>query len=583
MMVATSVITLSEQSANGRARSAALIAAAAIEARPTSLVGYRSTGALVIIGPETAAVAAARRLHGALRCTVVIQETNGAGKRAGAMPELPADVPVVREKVIQVSGHLGQYAVVVSAPPPMGGANLLQKLGSQRTHFDLVLDLSDPPFMTDELLPFGYYAPGADAAQDVPISREHMDVRGDAERLEKALAELPDMVGEFEKPRFFNYNPEICAHGASGLTGCTRCIDACPAGAIISMLEEVAVDPYKCQGAGVCATACPTGAMTYLYPAVSDHLAKLSELLKTYRNQGGATPVILYYDAETARARMQQLTAQLPEHVIPIEIAELGSVGMDVWLAGLAYGAAGVFMLPTFATPKKVLGEVEAQLEYAHAIIEGMGYTRDMLALLAIDDKDALAVLSAATAKPVAAPATFASANEKRTTLRLAVEHLYTHAPAKKAEVALPKGSPFGQIFVNRDACTLCMSCVGACPVGALADGGDLPQLQFIEGNCVQCGLCETTCPEDAISLAARYLYDPEARRASRVMHQEAPFHCVSCGKPFATQKMMTRMTEKLQGHWMFQNTEAVKRIQMCGDCRVKDMFKAEHQRRETT
>ena len=137
--------------------------------------------------------------------------------------------------------------------------------------------------------------------------------------------------GEFEKPRFFKYNPDICAHGASGLTGCTRCIDACPAGAIISMQDEVAVDPYKCQGAGACATACPTGAMTYVYPSVSDHLRKLAALLRAYRDSAGETPAILYYDAEAGRSRLQRLIAALPEHVIPFEVAELGSVGMDVW------------------------------------------------------------------------------------------------------------------------------------------------------------------------------------------------------------------------------------------------------------
>ncbi len=559
-------IALPQNKTNGRARAAALAAAAAIDARPTSLVSYRSTGALVIVGPADGAIAAAQRLCQTLRCTVLIQETNEKKETVDLLATLQADVAVLRDKVIQITGHLGQFAVIVAAPPPQGGVNLLQKLGSTRTHFDLVLDLGASPFMQDELVPFGYYAP-----------------KGDAARLESVLGELPDMVGEFEKPRFFNYNVDICAHGASGLTGCTRCIDACPAGAIISMLDEVAVDPYKCQGAGVCATACPTGAMTYVYPAVSDHLRKISALLKAYRDAGGETPMLLYYDAETGRARVRQLARELPEHVIPLEIAELGSVGMDVWLAALAHGASAVRLLPTFATPRRVRDEVEAQITYTRAVLEGMGYAPTMIDWLDGEDADVLAALAIVPKTTVGSPAAFAVFDEKRTTLRLAVEHLYAQAPAPRAETPLPQGAPFGQILVNRDACTLCMSCVGVCPVGALADGGDIPQLQFIEGNCVQCGLCETACPEDAISLAARYLYDPEARRSTRTLYEEAPFHCVACGKPFATQKMMTRMTEKLQAHWMFQSADALKRIQMCGDCRVRDMFKSEYQKRETT
>jgi ferredoxin len=555
-------VELPQQSANGKARAAALTAAAEVGAKPTSLVSYQSGGALVIIGPAATAFEVVNRLPPQLHCTVVVHERGDRGPASDAA-KAPHGVTVVRDKVVQVSGHLGQFAVVVSAPPPQGGINLLQKLASPRTHFDLVLDLTDPPFMRDALPAFGYYAP-----------------RRDPEALERALAELPDMIGEFEKPRFFHYNPDICAHGASGLIGCTRCLDACPAGAIISMNEEVAVDPYRCQGAGICATTCPTGAMTYAYPTVADHLAKIATLLKTYRASAGETPVILYHDAEAGKERAQALYARLPEHIIPTETAELGSVGMDAWLAALAYGAERIALLPTPATPSQVLDEVTTQIDYSRVLLGGMGYAETAITLLEGDDAAVLASLGAPT-HPLGAPATFAAFNEKRTTLRLAIEHLYAQAPARRSVVAVPTGAPFGEILVNRDACTLCMSCVGVCPVSALADGEELPQLRFVEDNCVQCGLCAMACPEDAIRLSPRYLYEPEARRRSRILNEEAPFHCIVCGKPFATQKMIDSMTEKLKGHWLYQSGDALERIKMCGDCRVRQMFNSTGKRPE--
>ena len=71
------------------------------------------------------------------------------------------------------------------------------------------------------------------------------------------LEVLPQMRGQFEKPKYFNYNPEICAHGRSGKRGCTV-HRRMPGEAIVSIGETVAVNPYLCQGGG-CATVCPAG------------------------------------------------------------------------------------------------------------------------------------------------------------------------------------------------------------------------------------------------------------------------------------------------------------------------------------
>lgn len=541
---------------NGRARAAALIAAARMEAQPTSILSYKSKGAVVILGPAARALAAAERLHARLSCTVVVTDGDAAGQRT----ERPRseDIPMVHEKPLQITGHLGQFNVIVAAPAPLGGVNLLQKLGRSGGSFDLVLDLSTPPFLHQELYPFGYYAPGDDAT------------------LEQTLAELPDMVGEFEKPKFFHYDPAICAHGRNGLTGCTRCLDACPASAIISMGEEIAVDPYLCQGAGSCASACPTGAITYVYPRLSDRLATLAALLKTYRTDGGAQPVVLFHDAEAGRARIAALAARLPENVLPVEIAEIGAVGMDTWLSALAYGAAEVWLLATAATPNSVRAEIGAQFSYARAILTGMGYAGECLRLI---DAETESLLEARVIERTSPPASFAGLDEKRTILRLAIEHLYKHAPTPQAEIPLPADAPFGEIQVDRAACTLCMACVAVCPAGALADGGDLPQLNFIEANCVQCGLCQSACPEDAITLRARYVYDSAKRRTNRVLNEDTPFCCIRCGKPFATRKMMDTMTAKLKEHWMFETPEALERVRMCGDCRTRDMFQAKAKR----
>jgi ferredoxin len=180
---------------------------------------------------------------------------------------------------------------------------------------------------------------------------------------------------------------------------------------------------------------------------------------------------------------------------------------------------------------------------------------------------------------PAITTAGFAGSNEKRNTLFFAIDWLYKQAPNPRNITELPARAPFGEIRVDRDACTLCMACVSVCPAAALADGGDTPQLNFVEANCVQCGLCEIACPESAITRVPRFVYQREQRMQTRVLNEEPPFRCISCGTPFATQSVIKKILGKLQGHSMFQDEQALRRLQMCGDCRVKSMFEDDNNR----
>jgi len=541
---------LSAVTGNGLARSTACTVAATTERQPAAAISYQSTGRLLIVGAEADALAAAEQFKGRgnLRYTVLVAEQGQPGGESEG-------TALVRGTVNSISGHLGKFRVELESPA--AAAALKMAAGNTEGCFDLVLDLSSPPFLCSEILPPGYYAPSESAA------------------LQQALQELPTLVGEFEKPEYFRYNASVCAHGRSGITACTRCLDACPTDAIISIGDSIQVDPNLCQGAGSCATVCPTGAISYGYPRLSDTLQRLRTLLKTYRQEGGTEAVLLLHDAEGGRRRLAAMAPQLPENVIPFEIEELGSTGMDTWLAALAYGASALWLLATPGLPASVMTAIAAQLNIARAILEGMGYPADVLQISG-PDREALRQLLNSRL-PVFAPerAEFAALDEKRSVIRLAVDHLYELAPAQRPLVSLPAGSPFGEVEVSAERCTLCMACVSQCPANALSAGDEKPQLKFIEANCVQCGLCCRSCPEDAIAASPRFLYDAVKRNRMRVLHEEEPFCCIRCGKAFATRSVIERITHKMKGHPMFGG-EALARISMCDDCRVKAIYEDE-------
>jgi len=193
--------------------------------------------------------------------------------------------------------------------------------------FDLVLDLSRRPLLKAHELPQGYLAPGDDP-------------------LEQALAaqKLAALVGEFEKPRFFQYREKICAHSRSGLAGCNLCLEVCSSDAIRADGDYVKVEPHLCAGCGGCATVCPSGAMSHAYPKVPDLGMRLKTLLTTYGGAGGKHACILFHDAAEGRVALLangRKAKGLPARVIPIECFHVASIGIDVMLGAIAYGEPG--------------------------------------------------------------------------------------------------------------------------------------------------------------------------------------------------------------------------------------------------
>src|SRR5262245_28853922 len=423
---------------------AALIAIAALpEPEPAPAVDFKSQGQVLVIGPGAAALDWAERLSAQLEVSVLLTSAGG---------ELPLErkYPVWSGKPTAVRGWLGAFEVewrqenpidlevctrcnacvracpedaigydyqvdmakckahrdCVKACGEIGAIDFSRSDTVRKDSFDLILDLSREPLLRVHELPQGYLAPGDDP-------------------LEQALAaqKLAGLVGEFEKPRFFQYREKICAHSRSGKQGCNACIDVCSTGAIRPDGDHVKVEPHLCAGCGGCATVCPSGAMTYAYPNVPDMGLRLKAALAIYREAGGRDACILFHDAREGRAQVLGLARRgrgLPARVIPIECFHAASIGMDLMLGALAYGASQVMVLSTEKVADGYAAALRRQMSYAQTIVTGLGYAGTHFRLLS-DLNDLWNLQPAAT---VAKAGSFNLSPDKRTTLDFALEHL---------------------------------------------------------------------------------------------------------------------------------------------------------------
>jgi len=557
----------SDESAKAIPKMAALMRQAGDKQRPSRSLSLISKGRCLIYadaaranGGSGAALELAARLNDSLGVTVMIAH-------ADAMIEATSNAGLVTTGVIQsATGHFTQFDLVINQfaeAAPHSRENLVfgPLQDGVETSCDILIDLTgDTPLFTSWEKRDGYLR----AQQDDLIS---------IARIEREAMQL---IGEFEKPIYVNFDDDLCAHSRNKINGCSRCLDVCPAGAITSLSDHVGIDPAICGGCGLCGAVCPSGAVQTAYPPADQLLSSIAQMLTYYQDAGGKSASLLLHDDSYGREAIDMMARYgrgLPSHVIPVSMHAMGRAGHDLMVGAVALGYQQLFVLLNPA--KSVENEpLYAQRELAETMLKGVGVFADnQIIFIDNPDPDAIAeTLYNSPSTPVGKPAPFTPVGTPRGYTRLAMRGLASANKVKQATIELPAGSPYGRLKIDTDNCTICLSCVSACPAGALQDNPDAPQLLFREDACLQCGICVATCPEKVIALDPQFNLSDTAMVAELVI-EDTPFACTECGKAFGSSRSIEKVISRLSDHSMFQQSARTDMLKMCEDCRVEAMF----------
>ena len=507
---------------------------------------FTSRGAVLVIGDDAGIADAVNAVASRLRTTVCAPSAGSIG--------FARQITALDGRVSAVRGRFGAFRAEVegvSGPIDIGAAS-----ANRDGLFDMVLDLGRRALIQSAVPPIGYFAPGPGA-----------------EALAAAIAAMRSMVGRFTKPRYFSYEPGICAHGASGVTGCTRCLDVCSAEAIVSAGEQVRVDPYLCQGCAACTLACPTGALSFRLPTA----VELRQQMRLVLQPAPASILVVHTKAlaTTVRAAIGVRAA------LPMTVDPLPAFGEELWFEAFALGAAAVALIDDEKLVPASRALVETHIAQSRTILQALRIAPDRLQLLRAGALtswlDSLAAVARENSPIRAAPvAPFTPQSRDTRTKRLSLLDAIStlgDGGAAFTPVPLPPDAYFGGVSVDRNHCTLCFACTNLCPTGALtADNEGFPRLRFVENACIQCGLCERGCPEKAVTLQPRFIPLPGARLESTVLQQDELFPCTACGTPFINRRLLASSLERVKDHPVLAQGGR-ERLMTCPACRQTAML----------
>jgi ferredoxin len=379
--------------------------------------------------------------------------------------------------------------------------------------------------------------------------------------LEESVKSAKNNSGEYRYKNFIKYDPSICQYHERQTEICGKCVEVCPTVAIVKIDEKKHLEfsHIDCQGCGGCVSVCPSGALDYSQmPRVA-----FKEVCSFYTDK---IPLII-----PRKMELENLKITLKKGVLPLAIEGKKYLN-EVHLLTLLQTSGNPIIFYTDFISKGTGDSI-------YIINEIFKRKYNKQAIFVCKNKEEL---QEAFKNAVSLKECMFDMNEegmkKREIFTYRLSHLVGNDDLGAIETK--EHIHYGNITINQDKCTLCLSCVGACNVGALTAHPEDNTLRFNPSICTNCGYCEFICPEED---CLKVVYDKMDLKPDyfkkNIMAKDELFRCVECGVEFATVKSIEKIANMMKP--IFGDDEArIRALYCCADCKPKVTLKAHYMKK---